>query len=190
MLSLFRYMKNYHLFCCKNETLFRKALDEHVVLPLSVLASKRNYEMGVQTKILEEAERAYAQACESLERAKSKHRKLLEQVNDTQTKLMKSETDAAERGAQEDSGKDNIKNYWKAFSPFDSTTEHAIEKYHKRLERLRHECLASDAEITQKRNHVLTAMSIFERAEENVRRLGMYFYYQERFYIHACFRQL
>ena len=156
------------MFNSKDQAIFRKALDEEVVLPLNIHISKRAAEVAVQQKHVEFLDRNYAIASESLDRAKSRHRKLVEDIKRAHSKLSKKPgADNAESVAVD--RKNNGSTYFgRMFSAFDSSAEMERDKLVRKLERLKIDCAASYSEVMLKKNVVVDTMLSLDRAEENV----------------------
>jgi hypothetical protein len=164
---MFSYLKNYHLFNSKDQAIFRKALDEEVVLPLNIHISKRAAEVAVQQKHVEFSDRNYAIASESLDRAKVRHRKLVEDIKRVHSKLSKKP--GADNPESSTDKKNSSSTYFgRMFSAFDSSAEMERDKLVRKLERLKIDCAASYSEIMLKKNVVVDTMLSLDRAEENV----------------------
>lgn len=150
------------MYNSKDQALYRKALDDEVLLPLNIAASKRASEIATQSKHLQHEEEQYAAAMEMLQKAKIKHEKLVEQITAIHAKLSKRHV-SDERAEQ-----DKKKGYFHGF--FGSLDlEQEREKLKKKLEKLKQEYEASRKELLSRKNIVLEYMISLDRAEENVR---------------------
>lgn len=152
--------------------MFRKALDDEIVLPLNILMSKRSAEIASHNRYMQQAERNYAIAMDSLSKAKAKHMKLVEQIKQLQPKVAKSLVSETKEIPTEEKKRELEKKngyFGRIFSSFETSAEQEREKTVKKLERLKQECLASYSEMMLKKNIVIQTMSALDLAEENVK---------------------
>ena len=158
-----RYFKNYHLYNSKEHAVLRKSIDDEVLLPLTVLVTKRSTEVDAQKKRIHYEEQRYSAAMGALDNAKARHLKITQQITNLHTKLYK-------RGGIEALNEEleKKKGYFHGlFGTFD--IEYEKEKMKKKLEKLKHEYSSSQADINRKKNMVIDAMLALDCAEENVR---------------------
>lgn len=156
------YLKNYHLFNSKDQAIFRKSLDDEVVLPLNIMMSKRSSEIAIQNKHIQYEERQYAIAMDNLEKAKARHQRLVEQITIVHRK-------ASKRLGQFPGEQDKKKGYFQGFfGTFETSAEQEQEKQFKKLEKLKVEYGQSYADVMAKKSIVIETMLNLDRAEENV----------------------
>jgi hypothetical protein len=148
------------LYNSKDQAVLRKSIDDELLLPLTVLASKRASELVTQTKHINHEEHNYSVAMDGLEKTKAKHEKLIDQINKLHAKLSK------RGGVEEPDDLDNKKSYFHTFFGTHDPEEERM-KMKKKFEKLKQECSASHTELMMKKNIVLESMVALDRAEEN-----------------------
>lgn len=156
-----RYFKNYHLYNSKDQAHLRKCIDDEVLLPLNIVASKRAAEIATQRKHIHHEEQQYATAMDLLQKAKARHEKLIESIKNLHNKLSK--RFAAEELAELEKKKGYFHGFFGSSDP-----EQEREKLKKKLEKLKQDFESSHRELMIKKNLVLESMINLDRAEENV----------------------